>query len=241
MNILVCENDEIVAQEAADRFVCAAVTSVAERGEFFAAIPGGWSPRGMFGLLAENDRAHLVPWSRVHIFFTDERCVPPDSKDSNYRLAHDMLLSKVPIPDENVHRFLAELSPEEAAAHYADDLRKRVGAPPVLDLIVLGMGKDGHTASLFPNSEALNEDREPAIAHYVPKLDAHRLTLTLAVINNARSIVILAMGYEKADVLHQVLQGDTPPSTHPVKAVKPAHGRLLWLVSRDAASKLTAV
>ena len=237
-NILICEDDEAVAREAAARFACAAFASVAQRGRFCVAVPGGWSPRGMFAALSTPRFADLIEWSATHVFFTDERCVPPDHQDSNYKLADEMLLSKVPIPNDNVHRFYAELSPQEAAKRYEDELTNVMGNRPRLDLIVLGMGKDSHTASLFPHSAALAETDSLAAVNYVKKLDAYRLTLTIPVLRDARSIVVLVMGYEKSEVLREVLRGEPDPIRHPAQAARPVDGELLWLVDRDAASKL---
>ena len=237
-NVLVCKNNEAVAREAAEQFTCAAVRSAAQRGEFHAAVPGGWSPRGMYKTLATAEFASAVPWSQTQIFFTDERCVPPDHEESNYKLATDLLLAKVPIPDSNIHRFLAELAPDEAAERYGQELRKAMGDTPRLDLVVLGMGKDTHTASLFPHSPALSEMRALAVANYVKNREVHRLTLTIPVLCRAETILILALGYEKSGPLRQVLQGEHDPERHPVQAIQPAAGRLLWIVDQDAASKL---
>lgn len=238
-NILICKDEDAVGLEAAERFTCAAISSVADRGAFYVAVPGGQSPRGMFERLASDAFRDVVPWAKVHIFFTDERCVPPNSTDSNYRMVDEHLLSRIQIPESNVHRFMAELAPEEAAVRYEDELKRVMGEDGAFDLIVLGMGQDGHTASLFPHSAALSEQRRLAVENYVPKLDAHRLTLTYPVLNSARQVLVLVMGRDKSGTLHAVLQGDEHIETHPIQGVRPLSGRTLWIVSSDAAGQLS--
>ena len=237
-SILVCKDEEAVAREAAEQFACAAVRCVAQCGKFHVAIPGGWSPRGMFKMLATPQFASLVPWDKTQIFFTDERCVPPDDDESNYKLAADLLLSKVPVPRSNVHRFLAELAPDEAAERYDQELRRVMGDAPRFDLVVLGMGRDTHTASLFPHSPALRESHALAVANYVKNREVYRLTLTIPVLCRAETILILALGGEKSGPLREVLQGEYDRQSHPVQAIRPADGRLLWIVDQDAASQL---
>lgn len=237
-NILVCEDEKAASREAAERFVCAAIRSVAEHGEFYVAVSGGGSPKGMYELLAGSEFSAIVPWSRTELFFTDERCVAPDSDQSNYRMVSELLLSTVPIPEPNIHRFRGEDPPDLAAECYEQEMRDVMGESPRFDLIVLGMGDDTHTASLFPNSPALQETGRHAVANYVEKLGAHRLTLTIPVINHAHSIAVLAFGEGKSQALADVLHGPVDTNLHPVQAVRPTFGRLLWIVDRAAASKL---
>lgn len=237
-NLLICRDADAVAQEAAERFACAAVSSVAEKGAFYVAIPGGWSPRGMFRTLATGAFAAIIPWDRMHIFFTDERTVPPSHEDSNYKLANDLLLSRVPVVGANIHRFPAEFPPEVAARNYEDEVRRVMGDNPRFDLVVLGMGTDTHTASLYPHSPALHERERLAMANPVEKLGGFRLTLTIPVLCNAASIMILALGEGKAASLREVLEGEMRIEEHPVQAIRPANGRLLWIVDQAAASEL---
>lgn len=237
-NILVCVDDRTAGQEAAERLVCAAVRAVAERGVFCVAVPGGSSPRAMYEALGGLELRDIVPWPRVELFFTDERCVPPESDQSNYRMLSDLLLSSVPIPSANIHRMRGEDEPESAAAQYEEELHRVMGSNPSFDLIVLGMGTDTHTASLFPDSPALQEYGRHVTANYVDKLQTYRLTLTLPVINRAEQVIMLAFGPEKADALTEVLQGPEDRSLHPAQAVRPASGRLLWIVDQLAAAKL---
>jgi 6-phosphogluconolactonase len=235
---LIREDESLASETAADLFVCAALRSVRESGVFYVAIPGGHSPRGVFARLAEPGWSQHVPWDKVHVFFTDERCVQPDDQDSNYRLANDLLLSKVPIPQANVHRFQSELPPDEAAAKYEAEITRVMGRTPVFDLIVLGMGANTHTASLFPDSPALDETTRLAVANYVEELHSYRLTLTIPILCSARSVMILAFGESKAEAVRTALQGDIDVRSHPVQAIRPPNARLLWVLDQPAAALL---
>lgn len=235
-NILICEDEATAAQEAADRFACAAVRSVAEHGRFCVALSGGSTPKGMYGLLAEHHS--FVPWYQTELFFADERCVPPESPESNYRMIYDLLISTVPIPEVNVHRLEGEMSPEIAAERYEQEMHKVMGYDPRFDMIVLGMGSDSHTASLFPYTPALHETGRHAVSNYIHKLGMHRLTLTFPLINRAHSVIVLVTGQAKAETLAAVMSGDEDMDMHPVQNVKPTHGRMLWIVDCEAASKL---
>lgn len=182
-----------------------------------------------------------VDWSNVHLFWGDERAVGPDHGDSNYRMANAALLQHVPIPDENIHRMLGELPPEQAADAYERKIRETLkpdsGEKPRFDLVLLGMGADGHTASLFPSTAALNERDRLVAANPVPQLDTNRITLTYPVLNASQRVLFLVTGEDKAEALRAVMTGDletAPPAAY----VKPEHGEVLWLVDRDAASKL---
>jgi 6-phosphogluconolactonase len=184
-----------------------------------------------------------VAWDRVHFFFGDERHVPPDHPDSNYRMAYRALLSKIPAPSGNVHRFATELPDAGAAAEYAEYALRRffalgAGEVPRFDLVLLGMGADGHTASLFPGSEALKETAKLAVAPWVEALEAKRLTLTLPVFNHAAEVLFLVSGANKAEALKEVLTGPFRPELYPAQAIRPSDGRLLFFVDRDAARGL---
>ena len=237
-NILICRDENAASVEAAERFVCAAVRAVAKRGVFYVAVSGGSTPKGMYETLASREFADLVPWTRTEVFFADERCVPPESEESNYRLVNKLLLSTVPIPESNVHRFHGEDPPEAAADSYEHEIHRVMDGNPAFDLIILGMSQDTHTASLFPNSPALREGGKHAAANYIEKLGAYRLTLTIPAINSAESVIILAFGENKAAALADVLNGPVDIDLHPVQAIRPPHGRLLWIVDQDAASRL---
>lgn len=237
-NLLICEDEAAASREAAERFTCAAVNAVAERGSFSVAVSGGSTPKGMLENLASDKNSPIIPWYRTELYFADERCVPPDSQDSNYRMVHELLLATVPIPEMNVHRFEGELDPDVAAERYEEEIHRVMGPDPRFDLIVLGMGEDTHTASLFPHTPALHETGRHAIANYVHKLNVHRLTMTFPLINRACSIIILVFGENKSQPLANAMRRDDDIELHPIQAIKPTHGRLLWIVDRAAASKL---
>jgi len=229
---------------AAEEVVRAATEAVAQRGQFTIALSGGSTPKNLFNLLATNART-VFPWDRTYFFWSDERHVPPTDPESNYRMAEEIMLSKIPVNAGNVFRIAAE-SPDAAAVAeaYEQTLRKffqlQPGQVPVFDLILLGVGPDGHTASLFPNTAGLQEKTHLVIANWVDKLKANRLTMTLPVLNSAREMSFLASGTDKAQVLRTVLEEDAPPEQYPAKLVHPSNGRLIWFVDRAAASQLTS-
>jgi len=229
---------------AAEEVVRAATEAVAQRGQFTIALSGGSTPKNLFNLLATNARS-VFPWDRTYFFWSDERHVPPTDPESNYRMAEEIMLSKIPVNAGNVFRIAAE-NPDAAAVAeaYEQTLRKffqlQPGQVPVFDLILLGVGPDGHTASLFPNTAGLQEKTHLVIANWVDKLKANRLTMTLPVLNSAREMAFLASGTDKAQVLRTVLEEDAPPEQYPAKLVRPSNGRLIWFVDRAAASQLTS-
>jgi 6-phosphogluconolactonase len=244
------DSDE-VALKAARRFARLADQYVVGCGRFAVALSGGSTPRAMNSLLAAPPFLETVPWPSIFFFWGDERCVSPDHEDSNYRMAQESLLSKVPVPEGNIFRTPAENpDPERAAEEYEATLRDfflRVAprtstAPlpnvPRFDLVLLGMGPDGHTASLFPNTTALHADDRIVVANYVDKLKAHRITLTPRTINNARNVTFMATGEDKAEPLKQVLEGSYQPDTYPSQLIHPQNGSLLWMVDEAAASLL---
>jgi 6-phosphogluconolactonase len=200
-------------------------------------LAGGSTPKATYEVLA-RDYAGKLDWSRVHVFFGDERTVPPDHEDSNYRMAHEALLSRVPAG--SVHRMRGELPPGEAAAAYEEELREFFGPDgvPAFDLILLGLGGDGHTASLFPETSALDVTDRWVVANPVLKLETTRLTLTLPVINAARAVTFLVAGEGKAGALKEILEGDADPRAYPAKFIRPEGGDLIWMVDRAAAARL---
>jgi 6-phosphogluconolactonase len=223
-----------IAHEAAER-VIAAARRVADEGRTFSiALSGGSTPKTLFELLATDPYKSRVDWAKVEVFFGDERTVSPDHKDSNYRMAREALLSKVPIPGDNVYRMAGERDPNTAAKEYGQMLKEKFGDGGI-DLVLLGMGDDGHTASLFPETEALNETKHRCVANYVPKLNTWRLTLTAPFINRAALVVLLVSGASKAQRLQEVLEGPRDPRRLPVQLVKPISGRLVWLIDAAAA------
>lgn len=220
------------------------MNAVEARGLVRIAISGGTTPKAMFALLADPAQPFLkqVPWERIDLFWVDERCVPPDNAESNYRMTKEALLSKVPLPERCVHRMEGELEPAVAAARYESEIRnafKLEGAEtPTFDLVLLGMGDDGHTASLFPHTEALNEMSHIVVPNHVPQKDTWRITLTWPVINAGREVAFLIEGAAKAQVLHDVLLGQYQPETYPSQIIRPAGGQLTLLLDEAAAAKL---
>jgi len=227
---------------AAEEFIRAATEAIQKRGRFAVALSGGSTPKSLYALLAANAGTSL-PWTQMFFFFGDERHVPPAHPDSNYRMANESLFSKVPIPPGNIFRVPTENpDADAAAAAYEQTLRDFFGAKPgefpSFDLILLGMGPDGHTASLFPETAAIREKSRLVVANWVEKLQTSRITLTLPVLNAARSVAFLVSGIDKAPALHEVLEGDGPGEKYPSKLVQPEYGRLIWFVDRAAASEL---
>ena len=235
MSVQLHQTPEGLAEAAARAFAESAAVAIAERGRFAVALAGGSTPKATYEVLA-RDHSEDVDWPNVHAFFGDERTVPPDHEDSNYRMAREALLDHVPVG--SVHRVRGELPPDEAAASYERDLGQFFGGEfPVLDLVMLGIGEDGHTASLFPETAALEVTDRLAAANPVPKLDTTRLTLTVPVLNAAREVCFLVSGAGKAGSLAEILEGDAAPRQYPAKLVRPPGGPT-WMVDRAAASAL---
>ncbi len=234
-------NAAALAQAAADHFAQAAQANIAERGRFTVALSGGSTPKAMFALLAANPQA--IAWEKTFIFWGDERCVPPDHAESNYRMTQEALLSHVPLPSQNVFRMHGETAPAAAARAYAEQLKQffQTDSLPQFDLVWLGMGADGHTASLFPATTALHAgDDSSVVENYVEKLQAYRLTLTAATINQAREVVFLIGGADKAATLKAVLQGDFQPELYPSQLIQPKSGNLLWMVDEAASAQISS-
>jgi 6-phosphogluconolactonase len=228
---------------AAEEVVCVAKESVAENGRFTLVLSGGSTPKSLYNLLATNARAEM-PWDRTFFFWGDERHVPPDHADSNYRMTDETMLSKVPVAAGNVFRIAAENPDASAAAEaYEQTIRKffalEAGQIPKFDLILLGLGPDGHTASLFPGTAALQEKTRLVVSNWVAKFNTDRLTFTLPVLNAAHNVMFLVSGSDKAPALQAILEGDEPGEQHPAKLVKPVDGKLIWMVDRAAASALS--
>jgi len=228
---------------AAAEFVRCCEGAIKARGAFAAALAGGSTPKGLYSLLAEEPFRSRIPWEKVHLFFGDERHVPPDHADNNYRMVWNALLSKVPMPPWNVHRMATELDDAQAAADYCEFIIRehfhlKPGEQPRFDLVLLGMGPDGHTASLFPGTEAVREKGRLAVAPFVAKFNAHRVTLTPPVFNNASEVIFLVAGEDKAQTLKEVLEGDYQPDRLPAQVIRPDPGCLMWMVERSAARLL---
>jgi len=244
MTVEILPDGEALALRAADVFAMTAQAAAAARGRFAVALSGGATPRALYRLLARQQFAQKVPWRRAHLYWGDERCVPPDDPASNYGLAHEVFIRHVPIAAENVHRMRGEDDPEAAALAYADELgalaklERPASDVPVFDLILLGLGRDGHTASLFPRGPALDEEERLCVATEAPD-GSPRLTVTLPVLNSARRVVFLVSGPDKAGMVAEVLEGLRVPKAVPAQAVAPVRGQLLWLLDEAAAAELS--
>jgi 6-phosphogluconolactonase len=243
---LVSPSPAELAARAAEFFVASTVDAVKARGLARVAISGGSTPKAMFKLLADPAQPYYaeIPWTKLQLFWVDERCVPPTNDESNYKMTDEALLSHVPLPPEHVHRMEGELDPEVAASLYEAAIRtafRLEGAEtPTFDLVLLGMGDDGHTASLFPHTEALDEMTRIVVANHVPQKDTWRLTLTWPVIIQGREVAFIIQGTDKAAVLHDVLLGPYDPEAKPSQLIRPRSGRLTMLLDSTAAAQLPA-
>ena len=240
--------DRAALMEAgASAFIAAARTAIGARGRFVTALSGGSTPRALFELLATERFASSIDWSRVHVCWGDERAVPPDAAASNYRMAREALLDRVPIPASQIHRIHGENPPQVAAEAYERALRTLFATPvgpprsdrgACFDLVLLGMGDNGHTASLFPGLLAVREAERWVVAEFVSEVDMWRITLTPVVLNAAAEVVFVLAGADKAAMLHRVLDGPVRPEALPAQIVAPSRGRLRWLVDTEAAARL---
>jgi 6-phosphogluconolactonase len=235
-----------LARRAAQYFVEMTGEAVAGRGRARIAISGGSTPKAAFGLLADPGQPWrgAMPWDKLDLYWVDERCVPPDNAESNYRMTREALLDHVPLRPEQIHRMEGELDPKAAAARYEAELREgfqldRTGSPR-FDLVALGMGPDGHTASLFPHTEAIHEMGRLVTANHVPQKDTWRVTLTWPVINHASSVFFLIGGADKAAVLNEVLTGPRDPERLPSQLIWPSSGILTLILDKAAAALLPA-
>ena len=237
--IRIYPNLDGLSRAAADLFIELQKKSICSEGHFSVALSGGSTPKLLYEVLALPDWQEELEWEKVHIFWGDERCVPPDHPESNYKMVNEILLQHISIPDQNVHRVPAEMDPRMAAFSYEESLRGFFHGPlPLFDLVFLGMGEDGHTASLFPHSAGLNEEDRWFIANYAPEQETWRLTLTKNAISAAKNIAVLVAGKEKADMLSDVLEGDYQPYAKPIQLIKPVDGKMTWFVDQASARLL---
>lgn len=235
----ILESAEAAARAAADFVAAAAGTQVSRRGLFTIALSGGSTPRRLYELLALPPHVGSVDWERWHVFWSDERCVPPDHQDSNYRMAWDALLDLVPVPAANIHRVRGEGSPAEAAKQYQEEvLQLFAPSAPAFDLVLLGLGEDGHTASLFAETDGLREKRRLVMANWALHLQGYRITFTFRLINAANAVAFLATERSKAEVVRQVLQPAPNLPLLPAALVRPTLGTVHWFLTRDAAALL---
>ena len=239
-NLQIYEDTKALAQAAADHFVAVSEEAIENRGRFTVALSGGSTPQEAYSRLSDPMLATKVSWRNVHLFWGDERCVPPEHPDSNYRMARKTMIQKVPIPQANVHRIQGEMDPDLAAEAYVAELQSVFGSEerPRFDLIFLGLGEDGHTASLFPGSLALRETEHWVLAVFEEAPQAWRVTLTPPVLNAARQLSFLVAGESKAARLQEVLEGEPQPEPLPAQLIQPLNGQVTWLVDKAAAAKL---
>jgi 6-phosphogluconolactonase len=239
MNFQIFNNADELARATAKHFVTRSREAVAKRGAFTVALSGGSTPKILYQLLADplEPFREQIPWVETDFFWSDERHVPPDHPESNYRMTNEAMLSRVPVSEDKVHRVMGENpNAADAAKDYEQTLKDLTGENlPQLDLILLGLGADGHTASIFPGSEVLQETKRLVAAPWVEKLNTHRITMTLPLLNNGASVLFLVTGAEKAAIVKEILEG---PEQYPAQAVKPTSGELLWLLDQEAAKAL---
>jgi 6-phosphogluconolactonase len=238
----VADFEELVLA-AAQKIVAAAQEAIADHGQMVFALAGGSTPKKLYSLLAGKAFQQQIPWSTIQFFWGDERHVPPDHHDSNYRMVFETLLAHVPVLQDHIHRIPSEMpNAEEAADSYERELREYFQLAqkekPQFDLILLGMGHDGHTASLFPGSSAIHESTRLVVAPWVEKLSTFRISLTPTVLNEATRVIFLVSGQDKAETLRSVLEGPFQPDIFPAQVINPTQGQVIWLIDKEAASRL---
>ena len=239
--IMINDSLEKLVEAAAELLVSAAQEAIFGFGQFNVVLAGGSTPRPVYEKLAREPFRSRIDWSGVHLFWGDERCVPPTHQENNYWMAKTALIDHVPIPDENIHRIPGELGAEAAAEGYERELRSffKGRQLPAFDLVLLGMGDDGHTASLFPGTAAIHEEKRWVLGHFVDKLDSWRITLTPPALNAAQQIVFLVTGGGKAERLCEVLSGPFQPDHLPAQIIQSQTGRVVWMVDKHAAANLS--
>jgi 6-phosphogluconolactonase len=241
MRIAIYPDTDILSHEAAQYIVQVAQESIVTHGRFTIALTGGNTPKKLYSLLGSEPYASQIDWNLVEIFWSDERCVPPDSPDSNYLLAQEVLLSKVPIPASQIHRMPADKADRDAASEeYTQEIQRVLGTSeiPSFDLIHLGMGPEAHTASLFPHQASLHEQQRLVMPVSVPKPPPPRLTFTPPLLNAATRVLFLVTGADKAEAVQAVLEGEHQPDEYPAQIVQPPRGEVIWMLDTPAASQL---
>ncbi len=234
-NIHAYSNKEKLVIATAEHMVNSIERAIQKNGLCNVALSGGNTPGGVYSMLAASPYRERVDWDRLHLFWGDERMVPPEHQDSNFRMVQETLLDHIKIPGENVHRIRGEIAPEEAATEYTELLHDHFkGSPPCFDLILLGLGEDGHTASLFPETDAVGECEKHAVAVFVPRLSAWRVTLTLPVLNAAREILFLVSGKSKSEMVQRIMSIKQPAKELPATMVDPQNGELHWMLDSEA-------
>jgi 6-phosphogluconolactonase len=230
--LTILESEAALARHGADRVVAIVDEAVRERGQAVVSLTGGSTPRQMYQILAQDPAR--VPWTNVHVFWGDERAVPPDHQDSNYGMARDALLRHVPVPSAQVHLMRGELAPEDAARQYEREL---IGT---FDLMILGLGEDAHIASIFPGSAVIDEHARLTAAPWAPHLNAFRITLTPPALLDARRIVMIVAGAKKAAAVKAAIEGPDDPHRWPAQLLRAATDRLEWIIDAAAAQSLSS-
>ena len=241
MQVVIYPDTNTLSHEAAQYIVRLATEAIVSHGRFSIAISGGSPPRVLYGLLGDEPYRNQINWSQVEIFWSDERCVPPDSSDSNYQLAQEVLFSKLSISASQIHRMPADKPDRDAASlEYTQEMQRAFGTDgiPSFDLLQLGMGPEGHTASLFPHQPSLHEQQRLVMPVNVPKPPPPRLTFTPPLLNAAKHVLFLVTGSDKADAVQAVLEGGYQPEEYPAQIVRPPHGDVTWMLDTAAAGKL---
>lgn len=240
IDIQILPDLESLSHKAVEIFVDTSRRSIYERKSFSVAISGGSTPGVLYMLLGSDQYKDKIDWKHTHIFWSDERCVPPEHRDSNFRLAFEEFLSKVPVPDKNVHRIRGEKGPEQGAQEYEDELRKHFGTEglPVFDLVLLGLGEEGHTASLFPGSMAIYETKQLVVPVYRDKPDHNRVSLSLPVLNHALHVVFLVAGILKSRAIANILMKEQNRDRYPVEPIQSVGRNVTWLLDKEAAALL---
>jgi len=242
MYVATYPDSDTLSHQAAQFTIRIAAESIVTHGRFMIALAGGSTPKKLYTLLASEPYRSQVDWALLEVFWSDERCVPPDDSESNFRMAQETLLSKVPIPASQIHRMPADQPDREAASQaYVTGMRHTFGTGgiPSFDLIQLGMGPEGHTASLFPHQPSLHERERLVLPVTTPKPPPDRLTFTPPLLNAARHVLFLVTGSEKADAVHAVLEGEYNPDEYPAQIVRPTAGEVTWMLDTAAAGKLS--
>ena len=241
MQVVIYPDTNTLSHEAAQYIVRLANEAIVSHGRFSIALSGGSTPRVLYGLLGDEPYRNQINWSQVELFWSDERCVPPDSSDSNYQLAQEVLFSKLSISASQIHRMPADKPDRDAASlEYTQEMQRAFGTDgiPSFDLLQLGMGPEGHTASLFPHQPSLHEQQRLVMPVNVPKPPPPRLTFTPPLLNAAKHVLFLVTGSDKADAVQAVLEGGYQPEEYPAQIVRPPHGDVTWMLDTAAAGKL---
>lgn len=239
--IQIFSNSEDLSQAATQIFVKTALEAIDEKGSFYVALTGGNTPVKLYHLLGSPEYRDIIPWEKVYIFWGDERWVDLEDERSNAKLAFDSFLDQLPIPKDQIFPMWdKDSNPEDFAHHYEQLLQRSLGIMGIFDLILLGMGEDGHTASLFPDSPSLHEQAKWVDAYYLESQEMYRITLTFPTINRAKKLLIMVQGEKKAKTVYEVLEGQRNPDKYPAQLIQPLKGDVLWLVDQEAASKLSS-